>query len=58
MTPCARSCCWNPWTCSKNRTCSCHWDERKPGGRNNGGTVYSDPTAQQAVRNVMKEERR
>lgn len=40
--------------CALNRACSCHWEERKPTSRNNGGTVYSDPTANQAVRNVMK----
>lgn len=57
MKPCARGCCWTPMAgvCALNRSCRCHWDERKPGGRNNGTNTYSDPTANQAVRNVMKE---
>ena len=57
MTPCARSCCWVPMAgvCARNRTCACHWDERKPAGRNHSAAVHSDPTANQAIRNVMKE---
>jgi hypothetical protein len=57
MTPCSRSCCWTPHACAKARTCACHWDERKPSSRTNGTNTYSDPTANQAVRNVMKEGR-
>lgn len=57
MTPCARSCCWTPHCCALNRTCRCHADERKPASRNDGGTNYNDPTASQAVHNVMKERR-
>jgi len=55
MTPCARGCCWTPFSCASTRTCACHWDERKPGTRSNGTVNYSDPTATQAVNNVTKE---
>jgi hypothetical protein len=55
---CARGCCWTAFqVCSKARTCACHWDEHKPSSRTNGTNTYADPTANQAVRNVMKEGR-
>ena len=57
MTPCARGCCWSPFSCAKERSCACHWDERKPTSRSNGTVTYRDPTAEQAVSNVMKERR-
>lgn len=57
MTPCSRSCCWTPFSCATDRSCACHWDERKPNSRTNGTVTYNDPTATQAVRNVMKEGR-
>lgn len=58
MTPCARSCCWSPYGCAHARTCACHWDERRPTSRTNGTVNYSDPTSNQAIRNVMKEKGR
>jgi hypothetical protein len=56
MTPCARGCCWSPYACSKARACSCHWgDWLTTQPANNGAVVtYRDPTANQAVGNVMK----
>lgn len=54
MTPCARGCCWTPYSCAANRSCACHWDERKPGGQVGSAVVHKDPTADQAIRNVMK----
>lgn len=58
MSPCARGCCWSPYSCALDRTCACHWDERRATSRNNGTNTYSDPTATQAVHNVMKATRK
>lgn len=56
MSPCARGCCFTGLqVCAKARSCACHWDERRPGSRSNGTVTYRDPTAEQAVSNVMKE---
>lgn len=57
MTPCARGCCWVPMAgvCAKDRSCACHWDERRPA--RNSPNVHSDPTANQAIGNVMREQR-
>lgn len=59
MTPCARSCCWVPMAgvCAKARTCPCHWDERAHGGLAGTAGTHRDPTANEAIGNVMKERR-
>lgn len=58
MTTCARGCCWNPYGCAHAYSCACHWDDRRPASRTNGTVTYADPTATQAVHNVMKERKR
>lgn len=58
MTPCARSCCWTPFSCASGRSCACHWDERKPASRTNGTVTYRDPTANEAVNNIMRERKK
>jgi hypothetical protein len=55
MTPCARGCCWTPYGCAQARNCACHWDQRAPS--RNSPNVHADPTANQAIGNVMKEMR-
>lgn len=58
MSPCARGCCWTPTLCARQRDCACHWEDKKPRTRTNGTNTYSDPTANEAVRNVMKAQER
>lgn len=55
MNPCARGCCWNPWnSCSRQRTCPCHWEERRPAPQGSDSRKFRDPTADTAIRNIMK----
>ena len=58
MTPCARGCCWVPMpgVCAKARDCPCHWEDKRP-ARVSGGAagVHRDPTANEAIANVMRE---
>jgi hypothetical protein len=59
MTPCARGCCFTGMqVCGKQRTCSCHVDERRPPPRGSDATRHKDPTAEQAIRNIMNTQRR
>lgn len=57
VSPCARGCCWVPMAgvCARNRSCACHWDEHRPATNGGDGRRYNDPTANTAIRNVMKE---
>jgi len=56
MTPCARACCWTPHCCGKAYSCACHWDDRRPAAVKGGAdATYRDPTAAEAIGNVMKE---
>jgi hypothetical protein len=56
MNPCARGCCWSPYSCALDRSCACHWDERKPSlAAGNTAGRHRDPTANEAINNVMKE---
>lgn len=60
MTPCARGCCWVPMAgvCARNRSCACHWADARPAMVSGGAlATYPDPTANQAIGNVMKERR-
>jgi len=60
MTPCARSCCWTPFSCATDRSCACHWDERKgytPTLKGGADATYSDPTARTAIYNIERERR-
>ena len=54
MTPCHRGCCWTPFSCATNRSCTCHEDEQS-GGRRGIAYTHADPTASQAIGNIMKE---
>ena len=54
MTVCGRGCCWNPWGCSLAYDCRCHWEDRKPAKEPGDSYRHADPTAQQAIRNIMK----
>lgn len=57
MTSCARSCCWVPMAgvCARNRSCACHWDDQRPATVKGGADrTYRDPTAAEAIGNVMK----
>ena len=62
MTPCTRGCCWSPYGCAKARECSCHWGDwlhTAAAQANNGAvTTYRDPTANQAVNNIMRKQRK
>ena len=58
MSPCARGCCWTPFSCASARTCACHWEDKKPAPRGSDSRKFSDPTANEAIRNVMKENRK
>lgn len=58
MSPCARGCCWTPTICARQRDCPCHWEERKPRNRGTDTNTHPDPTATQAIRNIMKERRK
>jgi hypothetical protein len=56
---CARGCCYTGLgVCARQRVCDCHWGEAAP-ARTAGGAdaTYNDPTARQAIANVMKQER-
>jgi hypothetical protein len=60
MTPCARGCCWTGLrVCAKARACSCHWGDWLTTQPTNNGAVGSrrDPTGNQAIRNVMREQK-
>lgn len=61
MTPCARGCCWTAFqVCSRQRDCRCHWgDWLTTAATNNGAVItHRDPTANQAIGNIMKERKR
>jgi len=45
-----------PGVCAKARNCPCHRDDRKPA--RNSANVHRDPTAQQAIANIMRERKR
>lgn len=58
MTTCARGCCWVPMAgiCAHAYFCACHWDDRRPAAIKGGADrTYRDPTAAEAIGNVMKE---
>ena len=57
MTPCARGCCWSPFSCARAYTCACHWDDKRPATSGGADATYADPTSRDAIRNVMKERR-
>ena len=58
MTPCARSCCWTPHCCGRNRSCACHWDDARPAPIRGGAiATYRDPTAVEAINNIERERR-
>jgi hypothetical protein len=41
--------------CAHAYSCACHWDDRRPATVKGGAEgVHRDPTAQQAIHNVMK----
>lgn len=63
MTSCARGCCWSPFGCGKARECDCHpaplttWlgtPTDEPAGRLN----HRDPTANTAIRNITRQQRK
>jgi hypothetical protein len=56
MTSCARGCCWTAFqVCARNQTCSCHWGDWLTAPVSGGADrTYRDPTANQAIGNVMK----
>jgi hypothetical protein len=54
VTPCARGCCWTPLACARQRACLCHVEDLKPPPKGSDSKRYSDPTATQAIRNIMK----
>lgn len=60
LSPCARGCCWTPFGCAKPSECKCHWgDCLLTTPQNNGPvTTYRDPTSNQAIRNITRNERR
>jgi hypothetical protein len=57
MRPCARGCCWSPFGCALARACSCHFGEQRPTLKGGAEATYRDPTANEAIGNVMKEGR-
>jgi len=65
MTPCARGCCWTPMAgvCARSHACACHpqaldnWlgtPTTEPTNR----LGHRDPTANQAIGNVMRARRK
>lgn len=63
MTPCARGCCWSPYGCAKANTCDCHptpiteWLGTKT-DEPHVKLTHRDPTANQAVGNIMRAQRK
>jgi hypothetical protein len=54
---CARGCCFTGLSvCARAYSCKCHWASQRP-TRTPGGAdrTYRDPTANQAIGNVMKQ---
>jgi len=60
MTPCARGCCWSPFGCAKARECDCHWGDwlLTPQGKRGSAATYRNPTENQAIANVMRNQQR
>jgi len=62
VTPCARGCCWSPFGCALARECDCHWGDWLANAAqtaNNGAvTTYRDPTANTAIANADRGNRR
>lgn len=63
MTPCARGCCWSPYGCARAKECACHpptlteWlgtSTDEPAVRR----THADPTGNQAVNNIMRQQRK
>lgn len=56
MTTCARGCCYTGLeVCAHAYSCACHWEARIPAAVKGGAdATYRDPTAQEAIANVMR----
>jgi hypothetical protein len=55
VTKCARGCCFTGLNvCGKQRACLCHVDDLKPPPKGSDARSHNDPTANEAIRNIMK----
>ena len=60
MKPCKRGCCWSPYGCATASECDCHptpltdW-LGTPANEPTNRLGHRDPTANQAVMNVMRQ---
>ena len=59
MTVCGRGCCYTGLqVCARAYDCRCHWEDRKPAKEPGDGRRHKDPTANEAIRNIMKGNRK
>lgn len=59
MTPCARGCCWTPFSCAKGRDCRCHRDEHtrkteRDALKTASRITYKDPVPREAIWNLER----
>jgi hypothetical protein len=59
VTSCGRGCCFTGLqVCARAYTCACHWEDRRPAAIKGGAAgVHRDPTANEAIHNVMRDKR-
>lgn len=59
VTHCSRGCCFTGLSvCARAYSCKCHFDDQRPAAVKGGADrTYADPTAREAIGNVMKESR-